>query len=202
MAKIDLKKELKHLYSVSAKKVTEVDIPALNYLMIDGKGDPNTSARFQEAVEALFPLAFGIKMASKKTLGIDYVVMPLEGLWWAEDMTNFSVEDKSQWQWRLLILQPEHITLEMVEAARTTVAAKKNPAALPDIRFEAYTEGPSAQILHIGPFADEGPTIARLHEEIEAAGHQRQGLHHEIYLSDLRRTAPEKLRTIIRQPYK
>lgn len=202
MIKIDLKKELKGFYSASAQKVVEINVPAMNYLMIDGAGDPNTSARFQEAVEALFPLAFGIKMASKKALGIGYVVMPLEGLWWAEDMTGFSVEDKSEWLWRLLILQPDHITEEMVEAARQTLATKKNPTALADIRFESYTEGPAAQILHLGAFAEEGPTITRLHEQIEAAGHEREGLHHEIYLSDMRRTAPEKLKTIIRQPFK
>ena len=128
--------------------------------------------------------------------------MALEGLWWVDDMAHFSVDAKGEWHWTLMIMQPDIITAEMVEAACADVAKKKTLAALPKVRFEAYHEGPSAQIMYFGPFKDEGPTIARLHAFIEEGGHQLRGKHHEIYLSDPRRTAPEKLKTVIRQPLK
>ena len=204
MKTLDLKKQFKHLYQPSAKQFSIVDVPPLNFLMIDGTGDPNTSADFQAATEALYALSytlkFGVKQGKYGDTGYDYPVMALEGLWWADDMTRFGVTPKSDWYWTIMIMQPDVITPAMVEAARADVAKKKNPTALSKVRFEQYHEGPSAQIMYFGPFKDEGPTIARLHEFIESGGHQLRGRHHEIYLSDFRRTAPEKLKTVIRQP--
>ena len=135
-------------------------------------------------------------------MAIDYGVMPLESLWWVEDMTKFDPEKKEDWLWTAMIMQPDFITKEMVEEARDSVRIKKNPKALSLLRFETFREGPCAQIMHIGPFSEEGPNIAKIHKAIEDSGHQLSGKHHEIYLSDFRRTAPEKLRTVVRQPYK
>jgi len=201
MEKIDYKKQLKHLYNPSVKRVDIVDVPSMNYLMVDGHGDPNTSQSFAEAIEALYPLSYTLKfMVKKGNLGIDYGVLPLEGLWWADDMAAFSTGNKECWQWTLMLMQPEFITEEMVVDATQAVAKKKNPAALPLLRFESFEEGKAAQALHIGPFSEEGPTIEKVHSFIKETGSQRIGKHHEIYLSDMRRTAPERWKTIVRQP--
>ncbi len=206
MPKIDLRQQLKHLYNPPKNKFTLVDVPAMNFLMIDGEGDPNTSQDFKDAIEALYALSYTLKFALKfgKYGGkkYDYPVMALEGLWWADDMTEFGIGAKDKWKWTLMIMQPDFITRAMFNAARKEVADKRNPAALSKVRFAKFKEGPSAQIMYIGQFADEGPTIQRLHEFIHQSEHQLRGKHHEIYMSDLRRTAPEKLKTVIRQPYK
>lgn len=207
MAKIDLKKELKDIYTASKSKAKLVDVPKLNYLMIDGEGDPNTSIEYQQAMEALFPVSFKVKFISKKEKSQDYVVMPLEGLWWVDNMEDFTVEDKSGWKWTAMIMQPDFITKSMIEQAMEEVEAKKNPDALSKIRFEILEEGLSAQIMHLGPYSEEGPTVAALHDFISKEGYGFDGStqaqkHHEIYLSDMRRTKPERLRTIIRQPLK
>ena len=201
MEKIDLKKELKHLYQPSAKEVREVVVPTMHFLMVDGKGDPNTTPAFAEAVEALFAVAYTVKfMVKKGPQALDYGVMPLEGLWWADDMAAFKhPQDKSQWLWTMMLMQPAFITQEIVATALAEVKKKKNPIALDRLRFEPFTEGRCAQILHIGPFSEEGPTIEKLHQFIDTRG-KRTGEHHEIYLSDIRRAAPEKWKTIIRQP--
>ena len=201
MEKLDFKKQLKHLYCSSAKKVEIVEVPPMNFLMVDGQGDPNTSQSFVEAIEALYPLSYTLKfMVKKGELGIDYGVLPLEGLWWADDMSVFSAGNKEGWQWTLMIMQPDFITEDMVAEAIQAVEKKKNPPALPLVRFETYDEGKAAQTLHIGPYTEEGPTIEKIHSFIEENGQQRDGKHHEIYLSDMRRTSPEKLKTIVRQP--
>lgn len=201
MKKIDYKKELKHLYNPSAKDVVIVNVPQMNFLMIDGEGDPNTSQTFQDAVESLYALSYAIKfMVKKGDLALDYGVLPLEGLWWAEDMSKFSVESKGDWKWTLMIMQPEYITGELVAEATEQVRNKKNPIALSNLRFESFAEGKAAQIMHIGPFSEEGPTIQKVHAFIKDHGRQLRGKHHEIYLSDIRKAAPEKWRTIIRQP--
>lgn len=203
MKKIDYKKELKHLYQPSAKEVAVVDVPAMNFLMIDGAGDPNTTPFFQEATEALFAVAYGLKFMIKKgSQQVDYGVMPLEGLWWADDMAQFSVEKKGDWLWTLMIMQPEFVTPELFAEALEQVKKKKNPAALPLMRLEAFAEGQAAQIMHIGPFSEEGPTIAKVHDFIAANGGMLVGKHHEIYLSDIRKAAPERWKTVIRQPFK
>ncbi len=201
MAKVDYKKELKHLYLPSSKEVSIVEVPEQQFIMIDGQGDPNTSKEFQAAVEALFSLAYALKFIVKKgKIGIDYGVMPLEGLWWSDDMATFSVEDKSDWKWTLMIMQPECVTHELFDIALQQVQKKKNLAALSKLRFKTCTEGKAAQILHLGPFSDEGPTIDKIHSFIQNNGYKASGKHHEIYLSDITKTAPEKLKTVIRQP--
>lgn len=200
--KIDFKKELKELYAPSAKEISVVRVPKLNFLSIDGKGDPNTSQEYKEAIEALFPVAFKIKFTAKKELGKDYAVMPLEGLWWAEDMRKFSIDDKGSWLWKSLIMQPDFITQKIFQKAVNEVKAKKNLPALGKIKFETLDEGLSAQILYIGPFSDEKSTIEKIHNFIQEQGGSLTQKHHEIYLSDPRKTAPAKLKTIIRQPFK
>jgi len=200
MEKIDFKKELKHLYEPPTKKVEIVNVPEMNFLMIDGKGDPNITQEFSDAVEALFGVSYTLKFIIKKgELEIDYGVMPLEGLWWADDMSSFKTGDKSKWKWTLMIMQPEYITNDLVTEACRQVQKKKNPAALSKIRFESFLEGQAAQTMHIGPFSEEGPTIKRVHDFISGQGYTLFGKHHEIYLSDIRKAAPEKWKTIIRQ---
>lgn len=201
MAKIDYKKELQHLYSASAKQVKIVVVPSLNFLMLDGAGDPNSAKAFPEAIEALFGVAYTLKFMIKKGAGgVDYGVMPLEGLWWAEDMSRFSPERKDDWLWTLMIMQPDLVTRELVAEAVAQVRKKKNPVALAQLRFAAFTEGRAAQIMHVGPFSEEGPTIQQVHDFIQASGGSLTGKHHEIYLSDIRKAPPEKWKTIIRQP--
>ncbi len=201
MEKIDYKKELKHLYKPSVKKVEIVDVPELNFLMIDGEGDPNASQAFQDATEALFALSYTLKfMVKKGELAIDYGVLPLEGLWWADDMTKFSVENKEDWKWTLMIMQPEFIAPTLIGEAIEQVKKKKNPASLQMVRFESLNEGKSAQTMHLGPFSEEGPTVEKVHSFITEQGSTRVGKHHEIYLSDIRRAAPAKWKTVIRQP--
>ena len=158
-------------------------------------------SRIPDAIEALYSLSYAIKfMVKKGDLGIDYGVLPLEGLWWVEDMSQFSVEDKDSWEWTMMIMQPDIVASQLVQEATEQVKIKKNPVALPMVRFESYSEGKAAQIMHIGPFSEEGPTIDRVHNFIEDQGSDRKGKHHEIYLSDIRKAAPEKWKTIIRQP--
>lgn len=199
--KIDFKKSL-DAYQAKRGRFRIVGIPDLQYLMIDGHGDPNTSPAFAEAVEALYPVAYKLKFASKCDLGRDYVVPPLEGLWWAEDMDSFTAaRDKSQWDWTLMIMVPDWIDQSMVDAAVEEAGAKTRPARLGGIRLESLSEGHCVQTLHIGSFDDEADLLARMHHEfIPDNGLRMVGTHHEIYLSDSRKVAPEKLRTLLRQP--
>jgi hypothetical protein len=200
MEKIDYKKELKQFYQPSAKEVALVDLPRMHYLMIDGEGDPNASQAYADAVEALFTVSYTVKfMVKKGSLAIDYGVMPLEGLWWSEDMADFLSGDKSGWQWTMMIMQPPCVPRDLVDEAIAQVRAKKKLAALPHLRYAVLDEGRCAQLLHIGPFSDEGPTVAKVHDFIEQIG-ELGGKHHEIYLSDIRRADPAKWKTIVRQP--
>lgn len=200
MDKIDLKKEMGHLYK-APRKPEIVDVPALRYIMVDGTGNPNDNEWFQEATGALYAVSYTLKFKLKKnTTPMDYVVMPLQGLWWADDMEVFVMDMREDWKWTLMILQPEEITPEMFEDACNEVRKKKGLKAVDQLRLETYEEGPSAQVMHLGPYAEEAPTIAALHEFIEHQGKRPKGKHHEIYLGDPRRTAPERLKTIIRQP--
>jgi len=201
LGKIDLKKELKDLYSPPAKEITVVDVPAMNFLLVKGEGAP-TSLEYREAIEALFSIAYTLKFMVKKGKGIDYAVMPLEGLWWMDDMTNFSIDRKDEWKWTAMIMQPKYVTADDFKAAVEQAKKKKNPAALPKVTFESFKEGPAAQIMYIGPFSAEGPTIAKMHEHIQKSGHTLNGKHHEIYLNNPATTASEKLKTILRQPMK
>ena len=200
MEKINYKKKLQHLYKPSVKEVEIVEVPQMNFLMIDGDGGPNHPT-FQNAIEVLFPLSYTLKFMIKKSdIGIDYGVLPLEGLWWADDISSFIKDKKDDWKWTLMIMQPELITNEMVVEAVNQVRVKKNPTSLPLVRFESINEGKVAQIMHIGPFSEEGPTVQKLHSFIKDSGKKIIGKHHEVYLSDIRRAAPEKWKTIIRQP--
>jgi hypothetical protein len=198
--KIDFKKTLDS-YQARSGEFRVLDVPPMQYLMVDGHGDPNSSAEYTDAVEALYPLAYKLKFASKD-LGRDFTVMPLEGLWWADDPTAFTTaRDKSQWSWTLMIMQPDWITTDLFGGAVAKVGAKDAPRSLGAIRLESLDEGQCVHTLHLGPFDEEGPTLARMHDEvIPERGLRMSGTHHEIYLSDLRRTAPSKLRTILRQP--
>jgi len=203
MKKIDLKKDLKKLYQVSAKDVAAVEVPKFRFLMIDGKGDPNKSAEYQQGVEALFSVSYTAKfMVKKGTQQVDYGVMPLEGLWWADGMSSFLEGTKDLWKWTMMIMQPDFVSAKTIEAAREEARKKKALPAIEKMRLEEFAEGRAAQILHVGPFSEEGPTIRRLHEFIEVEGAKRVGKHHEIYLTDIRRADPAKWKTILRQPMK
>ena len=169
--------------------------------MADGRGDPNGSVRFQEVTAALYSAAYGVKFESKG-IGKDYTVMGLEGLWWSDDPSVFALDRRGQWRWTLMIMQPEWITADMVERALESAEkrGKVKPTAADEVRLETLEEGESAQILHVGPFANEGPTIERLHDFVVQRGFRLSGKHHEVYLSDPRRAEPEKMKTVIRQP--
>lgn len=192
------------LYHASSRRPELVHIPERVFAMIDGRGDPNTSTEYWNALEALYALSYTLKFALKKELGRSYRVGALEGLWWADDMAAFALESKADWRWTMMIAQPDEVTTERFARAQDDLGRRKALAALGSERLERYSEGLCAQILHIGPYAAEAPAIARLHAFIGASGGRFDGRHqkhHEIYLSDPRRAAPEKWRTIIRQPF-
>jgi len=204
MASLDLKRTMKHLYAPSEKTVSVVTAGPLPYLMIDGEGDPNTSDQYVKAVQALYAVAYAIRFACKAA-GDVFTVMPLEGLWTLgrdpDVAFTLTSDDKETFTWTLMILQPEFVTDAILVSAVATARKKKNPARLDEVRFEVYDEGEAVQIMHRGPYAAEGPTVATLHQHIEENGWSLAGIHHEIYLSDPRRVAPERMRTIIRQPF-
>lgn len=204
--KIDFKKKLKHLYCPSATAVTIVDVPEMQFLMVDGQGDPNTSQEFKDTYAILYPVAYKLKFMSKAQ-GKDYVVSPPEALWWADDMNDFLRGNKNKWYWTSMLMIPDFVTKAMFEEAVQFTKEKKPdlPPTFSKLRFEKYAEGRAAQILYIGPFAEEHETILKIHKVIEEQGGKFDGhvqKHHEIYLSDPRRASPEKLKTVIRQPFK
>jgi len=203
VSKVDFKKDLKEFYS-PPKKFVIVEVPEMQFLMVDGHGDPNVAQEYQDALGALYALAYKIKFMSKVQLRKDYVVPPLEGLWWAEDMETFTTaRDKSRWDWTMMIMTPGWIDLEMFTSTLEAVQKGKNPSALEKVRMESYHEGLSVQIMHIGSYDEEGPTLMKLHQEfLPGNGYKENGKHHEIYLGDPRRVAPEKLKTVLRQPVK
>jgi hypothetical protein len=196
--KRDLVHELGRVYRPGLEPEI-VDVPALRFLMIDGHGDPNGSADYEAAIGALYGLAYGAKFALKKSGGRDVKVAPLEGLWTAP-AGRFDLADKSGWEWTMMIAIPEEFTAELIDGAREKAAAKVGADVVARVRIEALAEGRCAQVMHIGPWASEGPTIEALHTFIVQQGLQSRGRHHEVYMSDPRRAAPEKLRTIVRQP--
>lgn len=201
MFRIDLRKEL-DLYRPRKGAIVEVEVPPLRYLMSDGHGDPNTSQAYADAVEALFSVSYTAKfMVKKGPQAIDYAVMPLEGLWWADDLSTFTGEDRTGWKWTMMMMQPDFVPEEVIMDAITQVREKKTLPAIEDLRLESFSEGRCAQVLHVGPFSDEGPVIERLHAHIEERS-ALSGKHHEVYLSDIRRADPKNWRTIIRQPMK
>jgi hypothetical protein len=199
--KVDFKKTI-DAYHARKGRFDVIEVPELSYLMIDGHGDPNTSLEFTTAVEALYPLAYTLKFTSKRDLDRDYAVMPLEGLWWADDHAAFTTaRDKSQWHWTLMIMQPDWIDHETVADAAATASAKRPAARISEVRFGSYAEGLCVQTLHVGAFDDEAPVLAEMHDVFIPRGRlQMTGKHHEIYFSDPRKGVPERRRTILRQP--
>lgn len=196
----DLRHTLHGLYSAAAEPAL-VDVPELPFLMIDGTGDPNTAPGYAAALQALYSTAYAVHFALRRgPAAIDAPVMPLEGLWWVPDMALFDVRDKTAWYWTLMIVQPEQVTLELVDEARAAAAAKKPELPVAQVRLDRFAEGLAAQVLHRGPYSSEGPTVERLHRFIAERGYRLTGKHHEIYLGDPRRSAPDRLRTIVRQP--
>ena len=200
MSKIDYKKKLKEFYSPSAKKVVAVDIPTMNFLMVGGNGAPETT-EYKEAIEALYSVSYTLKFMIKKgEIGIDYGVLPLEGLWWLMICQTLSMIISLNGYGTMMIMQPELVTKNLVQAAINQVKGKKDLPAIDKVRFEPFQEGKCAQILHIGPFSEEGPTVEKVHSFIGECGNEITGKHHEIYLTDIRRAAPENWKTVIRQP--
>lgn len=202
--KTDYKKELGQLYNAPVNKPVVVTVPKMNFLMINGHGDPNTSQEYIDAIQTLYPVAYTIKFTCKKLLSKDSGVMPLEGLWWTEPMEDFDVNDKSNWLWTAMIMQPDIVTQDIFDIALKQIRETKKLASLDKLRFASYDEGRAAQVMYVGPYANEGPTIMDLHDFIKQNGGELTSTnkhHHEIYLSDPRRTDPAKLKTIIRQPF-
>ena len=202
MEKIDFKKTFKPLYNPPADMFVAIEVPRMQFVKVDGKGNPNTSPAYGSAIEWLYGVSYAMKFAAKATFGKDYVVPPLEGLWWSDDPGRFITGEKDQWNWTMMIMAPDFIIHDVfIEAAAKT--GKKLGQAPKSLRFEPYAEGLSLQTLHLGSYDDEGPVLARLYNEVmPEKGMAFNGLHHEIYLSDPRKTEPAKLKTILRQPVK
>jgi hypothetical protein len=201
MIKIDFKKTQKSLYLPSPKTLQLVDVPEMNFAMFDGKGPPGNVA-YATALSWLYPVSYGIKFKSKLELGKDYVVPPLEGLWWADDYAAYTADRRDEWQWTMMIRVPDWIEQDMFTQSVEKAAGKLGTPP-ETLRFQSFNEGQSVQIMHIGPYADEGPTIAKIHNEFLPENNLvENGEHHEIYIGDPRKIAPEKLRTVLRQPVK
>ena len=204
-AKIDFKKIQKDLYQPDAKEPVIIEVPEMQFLMIDGMGSPGDSQEYQDALAVLYPVAFRTKFLSKAK-GKDYVVPPLEGLWWADDMNDFTEGNRDKWKWTMMIRQPDWINQDMIMEAIAITKEKKPELSklLPKLRLEKYKEGKAAQIMHIGPYSEEGPTVQKVHDFIQKEGGKFDGLkakHHEIYLSDPRKANPATMKTVIRQPF-
>jgi len=205
----DFKKEYKDLYLPKVKPGV-IDVPPMVYVMVDGKGNPNTSTEYKSALEILYGISYSIKMSKmSKTQPegyFDYVVPPLEGLWWGEDgyFDGVNITDKDKLYWTSMIRQPEFVTKEVFETAKQALSKKKPELDLSLVRLVSFSEGLCAQIMHIGSYDDEPATIAILEKFITESGYTNDisanRKHHEIYLSDPRKTAPEKLKTVIRHP--
>ena len=195
----DLRREHPALYR-AGDAPTRLTVPPLRLLMVDGAGDPNTTPGYGDAVGTLYAVSYGVRGMVKQSGGLPWTVMPLEGLWWAEDMAIFSTDDRSGWLWTMMIAQPDVVTAEMVASALTAAKAKGRAPSADLLRLEVYDEGDAVQVMHHGPYADEGPTIAALHRAVTDLGLALRGKHHEIYLNDPRRVAPAAMRTILRQP--
>jgi len=202
MTKIDLRKELAWLYKPSARTISLVDVPEMAFIMIDGQGAPE-SEQYAQSIQALYPVAYTLKFTKKLKEGMDFTVMALEGLWWADDLSAFDPNsgDRNAWQWTMMMMQPDFITRDDFDAAVKAARKKQDLPGLSKIRFERFKEGKAAQLMHIGPYSAEGPNIVKIHDKIKEIGGKLTGKHHEIYLSDPRRTDPSKWKTVIRQPY-
>lgn len=201
MQNYDIKRDRPSIYRARQGRFDVVDVPQMKFLMADGQGSPNTSPKYAEVVTALYTVSYAVRAIAKEELQRTHTVGPLEGLWDAKDLQAYHTRDEDAWEWTLMIVQPEWITSEIVDAATERVQRTKDLSAASRVRFEEYLEGRSVQVLHIGPYDEEAPTIARMHDEfMPTEGLVPRARHHEIYLSDARRTEPRRLRTILRQP--
>jgi len=203
--KIDFKRKLKEYYQPNKNEVVNIDVPEMQFLMIDGIGSPGDSQEYMDALAVLYPVAFKTKFLSKSK-GKDYVVPPLEGLWWADNMADFIEGKRDKWKWTMMIMQPDWITQEMIKEAILITKEKKPELSnlLPKLRLKKYKEGKVAQIMHIGPYSEEGATVQKVHDFIKKEGGSFNGhdnKHHEIYLSDPRKANPATMKTVIRQPF-
>jgi len=204
MKKINHLKELDAYYKQRKNIVSLVEVPEMQFLMIDGTKGPNENPDYTDSVGALYKIAYTLKFIVKKgEMAVDYKVMPLEGLWWADNMANINLNNRDNWKWTAMILQPDFISQEMFAKAHRQAKKKSDNPKLEFVRLESFTEGLSMQIFHQGPYGEmERNSIEKLHKKIEEEGFQLTGKHHEIYLNSPGRTAPENLKTIIRQPMK
>lgn len=198
MQAYDVKRHLRHLYAPGPDPEV-VDVPPLQFLAVDGHGDPNSAPAYREAVQALYTASYAVRAVARARLGRVHVVGPLEGLWSADDLDVFRTRDKAAWDWTMMIHQPDDVPEDLVEEA-LAVARRKGLPALDLLRLERLTEGLSVQVLHVGAYDDEGPVLERLHRGLPEQGLAPTGRHHEVYLSDPRRTEPARLRTVLRQP--
>ncbi|MFW9901042.1 MAG: GyrI-like domain-containing protein [Candidatus Thorarchaeota archaeon] len=203
--KVDFKKSMKKFYNPSAKEIEMVEVPEMQFLMIDGMGSPGDSKEYMDALAVLYPVAFKTKFISKAK-GKDYVVPPLEGLWWADNMDDFIEGKRDQWKWTMMIMQPDWITQDIINEAKKATMVKKPELSklITKLRLEKYKEGKAAQMMHIGPYSEEGPTVQKLHDFIKHEGGKFEGhnlKHHEIYLSDPRKANQATMKTVIRQPF-
>ena len=199
MEKTDIKKTLKSLYKPTAKDFAIVEVPKIQFVMIDGEGAPGGEA-YASAIPWLYSTLYTIKFTAKKAIQKDFVVSPLEGLWWADDMDDYINDNKENWKWRMMIATPDWVDAEMFSQAVEKSQIKLGDVP-PTLQLKNFTEGKCVQILHIGSYSDEAPTIAKMHHEFMPKHNlEYNGHHHEIYLNDPRRTAPEKLKTVLRQP--
>ena len=203
MIKIDLKRELPEYFKASTEQFSLHNFSEYKYFMVNGSGDPNTEASYETALQLLYGLSYTLKFKSKNELGKDFVVPPLEGLWWADDMKTFETREKSKWSWTMMIMIPEWISPDFQSIAIQDFIKKNPKVDLSNLRIDSLREELSVQVLHIGPYDAEGPTLEKLHKEYMPENNLTfNGLHHEIYLGDPRKSAPEKLKTILRQPVK
>lgn len=206
MEKIDFKKAFKHLFSASATKPAIIQVPECKFLMVDGAGDPNGNPEFERAMQTLYGIIYTLKMGWKfekitRPRGYaDFTAPPPEALWWMADGSTFDVTRKANWRWTQLMMTPDFMTAEMANLAADEVRSKKGEDAIAPFRLERWEEGACVQIMHLGPYDAERPTIEKMHSFARGQGYELHGKHHEIYLSDPRRVAPEKVKTILRQP--
>ena len=198
---IDFKKQFKAWYTPSINSPEVVEVPPIQYLMVNGKGNPNTSKQFELAVGALYSVFYTVKFDRKKLgIGPDFSSGPLQGLWWMGDNTSFDAKKKDDWLWTLMMWLPDFVTKQDVATALAGLRIKKPNPLYDALRLDVFNEGKVVQIMHIGPYSAEGPTVELLHRFATEEGYALRGKHHEIYLGDPRRAKPEKLRTIIRHP--
>ncbi len=200
--KLDYKKEFPDLYKPSLKEPVIIKIPKMMFFMIDGTGDPNTSEDYKEIVQLLYNISYTLKMKviKKETPSKDYVVPPLEGLWYMPKMEEWSMDEKDKWEWTMMIRIPDFIKDSQIKKALKILKETKNPSSFSKLRYEQYDEGTCVQIMYLGPYDEEPPTIKKIHQFAEKNGYNLNGHHHEIYLSDPRRVEPERLKTVLRQP--